>query len=104
MREEISIFIKNKKAYYGRDSEYNTVIIDRNRITETEYRNEIIKRIIRLVETKPTEYKLPKEKKAVEYVNKTPQGTGFNRALIGVIEKNERIRKEMERIKQLLKE
>lgn len=104
MEEKISIFIRNKKAYYGKDSEYNTVIIDRNRITETEYRNGIIKRIIKLVGTKPTEYKPPKEKKAVEYVNKTPQGTGFNRALIGIIEKNERIRKEMEMVKLLLKE
>lgn len=108
MEREISIYIKNKKAYYGKDRTYNTIIINRNRITETEYRNNIIKRIIEIIEGKvqkhPYNYTVRTERKAIEKENTTPVGTGFDRALIGVIKRNENARREIEKVKQILKE
>ena len=104
MEGKISIYIKNRKAYYGKDTEYNTIIIDRTEIKNKEYREKILKRIIRLVETKPMEYKLPRERKVIEKENTTPVGTGFNMALIGIIKRNENARRELERVKQILKD
>jgi len=104
MNNIITLHIKNHKIYLGKDSEYNTIEIVKTELKNKQYIKKIIARIDRINEQNIAKYNPAKEKKAVEYVNKTPQGTGFNRALIGIIEKNERIRKEMERIKQLLKE
>lgn len=103
MERKIAIFIKNNKVYIGRDKESNSLVIDTEKIKEKDYKIKLIKLIERIENTKQVSYIPGKERKVIERINTRPASSGYNSALVGMIKKNERIRKEIEEIRDLLK-
>ncbi len=106
--ERLELYItKEKKVKQGKGASYNSITIELNRIQEREYKIQIIKQIEQIEQKtdnlKTYNYIPAKKRKIAEKVNDAPVCNGYNRALVGAIKRNESARKEIERLKELLK-
>jgi hypothetical protein len=103
MERKITIFIKKRKVFIGKDNKFNTIEIDADELTNKEYKKSIIKQIDKIVDTKHYDYTEPKQRKVIEFVNCKPASSEYDRRLVDTVKRNEKARKEIERIRTLLK-
>lgn len=106
--ERLEIHItRDKKVKQGKGASYNSITIELNRIKEREYKTQIIKQIEQIEQKidglRLFNYTGTKQRKVINKVNNTPESNGFDRGVINVIERNEKARKQIEQIKELLK-
>lgn len=106
--ERLEIHItRDKKVKKGKGARYNTIIIELNKIKEREYKSLLIGQIEdiehKIDRLRTFTYRQVKQRKVIEKVNDMPVHDVYNSALVGVIKRNERARKEIELIKELLK-
>lgn len=106
--ERLELYItKNKKVKQGKGAIYNSITIELNRIQEREYKIQIIKQIEQIEQQidnlKTFNYIPAKKRKITEKTNDAPVYNRYNSALVSAIKRNESARKEIEKLKELLK-
>lgn len=103
MKNIIVLNIKNRRVFFGKDKNYNTIIIDKNKLQDKKYKQELLNKIEKL-EKQPTRINYNKKRKYFsDSINHKTRGEYTSRIEVKIIQENEKQFRIINELKTILK-